>query len=138
MSNLGMGVMLGLLGGNEKTVNSIKNSLNKVIKEVILDKSEDILKIYFEDESAIKIWDGGQSCCEHRYMSTDDDLPYFSGSTLLDIELKDGPVQEGEWGDMHEVQFLDIKTDKGTFQMSNHNEHNGYYGGFWVQASPLT
>lgn len=36
---------------------------------------------------------------------------------------------------MHEVQFLHVKTSKGSFAVSNHNEHNGYYGGFNVEAS---
>ena len=36
--------------------------------------------------------------------------------------------------DVHEIQFLDVKTDKGIFQMANNNEHNGYYGGFLIEA----
>ena len=35
----------------------------------------------------------------------------------------------------HEVQFLEIKTSKGIFTMSTHNEHNGYYGGFAIVVS---
>ena len=35
-NNLGMGVMLGMLGGNAETVNAIKSSLNKTIKKVYL------------------------------------------------------------------------------------------------------
>jgi len=34
MENLGMGIMLGILGGNEETVTSIKSSLNKTIEKV--------------------------------------------------------------------------------------------------------
>jgi len=30
------------------------------------------------------------------------------------------------------VQFLTIITDNGTFTVSNHNIHNGYYGGFFI------
>lgn len=26
------------------------------------------------------MFDGGQSCCENRYMNCDDDLDYFSGA----------------------------------------------------------
>lgn len=131
MENLGMGVMLGILGGNEETVGSIKSSLNKIIETAKLDG--DALVISFTDGTKLTIWDDGQSCCEHRYMSTDDDLLYYNGSTLLDLELKSVIYEDHEY-DTHEIQFLDIKTSYGVFTMVNHNEHNGYYGGFWIQA----
>jgi hypothetical protein len=130
----GMGVMLGMLGGNEETVNAVKSSLNKVIKKVWLDAENNDLKFEFEDGTKLKLWDGGQSCCESRYMVTADDLTEYSEAKLLNIELKDAPNAPDEYGD-HEIQFLDVTTDKGVFQMANHNEHNGYYGGFWIQAS---
>ena len=41
---------------------------------------------------------------------------------------------DGNNDEIHEIQFLDVKTSKGVFQISNHNVHNGYYGGFWVIA----
>jgi hypothetical protein len=132
MENLGMGVMLGILGGNEKTVTSIKSSLNKVIEKVELDGDD--LVISFTDNTKLIIWDGGQSCCESRYMTTDDNLSDFNGATLLDFELKS--VEYGDddgWGE-HDIQFLDVKTSEGVFTMVNHNEHNGYYGGFYVKA----
>jgi len=96
----------------------------------------DALNFEFEDETKLKVWDGGQSCCENRYMATSDDLTEYSGAKLLDFELKNAPNVADEYGD-HEVQFLDVKTDKGTFQMANHNEHNGYYGGFWIVAQSV-
>ena len=131
MENLGVGVMLGILGGNEKTVTSIQSSLNKTIKKVELDDEQ--LFISFIDGSELVIWDGGQSCCESRYMTTDDDLSYFSGATLLDMELKSVEYEDLDYGE-HEIQFLDVKTSEGVFTIVNHNEHNGYYGGFWIQA----
>jgi hypothetical protein len=131
MGNLGMGVMLGILGGNEETVTSIKSSLNKTIEKVELDGDE--LVISFTDNTTLTIWDGGQSCCEYRYMTTDDDLSDFSGATLLDMELKSSEYEDHDY-DVHEIQFLDVKTSEGVFTMANHNEHNGYYGGFWIQA----
>jgi hypothetical protein len=131
MGNLGMGVMLGILGGNEETVDSIKSSLNKIIETVKLDGDD--LVIQFTDSTKLIIWDGGQSCCESRYMTTDDDLSYYNGSTLLDLELK-SVVHEDHDYDVHEIQFLDVKTSKGVFTMVNHNEHYGYYGGFYIQA----
>jgi hypothetical protein len=131
MENLGMGVMLGILGGNEETVNSIKSSLNKVIETVKLD--EENLVISFTDNTQLTIWDGGQSCCEARYMTTDDNLSDFNGATLLDLELKSADDIDNGW-EVHEIQFLDVKTSNGVFTMVNHNEHNGYYGGFYVKA----
>lgn len=131
-----MGVMLGILGGNEETVNIIKSSLNKTIEKVWLDEETDRLNFKFTDGTGMYLFDDGQSCCEHRYMVTADDLTEYADAKLLDVKLKDAPDQEDEYG-VHEVQFLDVKTDKGVFQMANHNEHNGYYGGFWLVARPL-
>lgn len=134
MSNLGMGVMLGILGGNSETVDAIKRSLGRVISSVRLVDSEE-LRFTFEDGGSLTLWDGGQSCCESRYMNTSDDLASFAGATLLDLELKEAPNMPDDHGDEHEVQFLDVKTSKGVFQMASHNEHNGYYGGFYIKAS---
>ena len=127
----GFGVMIQSLGGNERTLNAIKLSLGKVIKKVSIDENE--LVFNFTDDTKLRVYDDGQSCCEDRYMRTDDDLSDFVGSTLMDFELKDAPNIEDKYGE-HEVQFLDVKTSDGIFTISNHNEHNGYYGGFWVVA----
>ncbi len=133
MSNLGMGVMLGILGGNHQTVEAVKGSLGKTI--TALELVDDNLVFTFEDNTKLKLWDGGQSCCESRYMRTDDNLSDYIGGQLLDIELRDAPDQEDEHGEVHEIQFLAVKTGKGMFVMSNHNEHNGYYGGFDIEAA---
>ena len=132
MSQLGIGVMIKALCSNEETVNSIKSSLNKEIANIVL--SDDNLVFTFTDGSKLNLWDGGQSCCEHRYMKCDDDLGDYVGSKLLDFELKDAKETEEEY-EVHEIQFLDVKTSAGVFQIANHNEHNGYYGGFYIQAS---
>jgi hypothetical protein len=132
--HLGMGVMIGMLSGNAKTVDTVKSSLGKIIETVEL--KDDDLKFLFTDGTGMILRDDGQSCCEHRYMVCDDDLTSFWGDTLVNIELKDAPEVEDEYG-THEVQFLQITTNKGTFQCANHNEHNGYYGGFWIVAKPL-
>jgi hypothetical protein len=39
--------------------------------------------------------------------------------------------------DVHEVQFLIVDTDKGSFTCESHNVHNGYYGGFLVVCRPV-
>lgn len=128
--SLGVGAMLGFLGGNARTVEAIKQSLNKTIENV---KLADALYLIFVDGTQLKIYDDGQSCCESRYIVCDDDLESFRGSVFLDILIKDAPdIEDG--GEVHEVQFLEIITNNGTFVCSNHNEHNGYYGGFWIVA----
>jgi hypothetical protein len=129
--NLGFSVMLNMLFGDNETPEAIKSSLNKVIKTVALVENE--LQFTFEDDTLLRIFDDGQSCCESRYMVTADELQDYVGATLLNFELKEAPNMEDEYGD-HEVQFLDVITNKGVFQMANHNEHNGYYGGFSICA----
>lgn len=134
MKQLGLGVMIQRLGGNEETVTAVKSSIGKTIAELTLLKGEmDSLDFTFTDGSKLSLWDNGQSCCEHRYMETGDKLADFIGSELLGFELKEGPVENPD-SEPHEIQFLDVKTSKGVFQMSNHNEHNGYYGGFSITA----
>lgn len=128
--NLGLGVMINMLGGNQETVESFQGVIGKKISEIEISENE--LKIGLEGGEKIRIFDDGQSCCESRYMSTDDDLKYYIGANLLDGELADGPNKEDEYGEAHEQQFLKITTSKGVFTIVNHNEHNGYYGGFSV------
>lgn len=135
MGQLGIGAMLHQLSSNEDTVNAVQGSVGLIIQEVKLE--DDSLKFEFTDGRKIRLFDDGQSCCESRYMTTDDDLSEFAGAKLLDMELKTGPNIEDEYGNDHEVQFLEVKTDKGSFVMSSHNEHNGYYGGFAIVAEVI-
>lgn len=58
----------------------------------------------------------------------------FVGAKLLGAEVKPAPNIPDEYC-KHEVEFLDVKTDKGVFQMASHNEHNGYYSGFAIRAA---
>lgn len=133
--NLGMGVMIGMLGGNEETVTSIKSSLGKKIAAIQV--KDDVLSLTFTDKSVLRLRDDGQSCCESRYMVCDDKLDKFVGGKLMDISLENAPdpPKKSEWEEAHEAQFLHVKTSKGSFTVSNHVEHNGYYGGFWIVAS---
>lgn len=140
MSNYpGMGVMIGMLGGNESTVNAHNNARGKRIKH--LEVKDDELVMDFDDGSGIRIRDEGQSCCEHRYMVCDDDLRPYIGSSFTGCRIQDAPDQVDDYGETHEVQFLLVDTSEGTFTVATHNEHNGYYGGFWItiseKASPL-
>lgn len=129
--NLGLGVIIGMLGGNQETVSAIQQSLNKTIKEVKLEGN--ILEMDFEDGTSLSIFDNGQTCCEHRYMVTADDLRTFAGAKFLNAETVPAPNEPNQYGE-HEVQFLNVTTSFGVFQMATHNEHNGYYGGFHLVA----
>lgn len=130
---LGIGAMLGQLCGNADSVAAFTAGLNKEIQSLTLGE-DDALHFVFTDGYKMRIEDDGQSCCEHRYMQTDDDLSHYVGATLLDavIETADN-VGDSEYGD-HEVQFLKVETSKGVFTMASHNEHNGYYGGFCIRV----
>lgn len=132
--HLGIGVMLHLLAGNRESVEAFQKAQGQKIAALHLDEGGDEgLHFVFENGYKMKLFDDGQSCCESRYMRTDDDLEYYIGATLLDAETKDAPSITGEYGD-HDVQFLVVTTDRGAFTMSSHNEHNGYYAGFVIIA----
>lgn len=131
---LGLGAMIGMLSGNEDTVKSFKASIGKKI--TALELKDDQLVFTFKDGSVLRMFDDGQSCCESRWMNTDDKLENFVGGKLLDASIEDAPSpkQDDEYDDYHDVQFLHVKTSKGSFTMQTHNHHNGYYGGFIIRA----
>jgi hypothetical protein len=128
---LSMKIILHQLAGNDKTGMVLQRAVGKEISELKLD--DDVLCFSFADGTKIRVWDDGQSCCEYRYMTTDDDLSYHVGAKLMGFEERDAPEIDTAEG-VHEVQFLLVTTSKGVFTMETHNEHNGYYGGFEVQA----
>ena len=131
MTHLGLGVMLNMLAGNAGTVEAYNASMGKeIVKLFVQDETE--LHFEFTDGTKLVALDDGQSCCESRYMTVEDDLSLYIGATLQSLDIKAGPEEEGEYGDAHEIEFLEVTTSKGQFQISNHNEHNGYYGGFAI------
>jgi hypothetical protein len=110
-------------------------TLDRLIEAVI--EENDALSIRFVGGGSLRIWDGGQSCCENRYMTTDDELDTFVGAKVVSLEAVEGPevpVEDG-YGDVHEQMFVKLETTAGTITMVTHNEHNGYYGGFDVQTA---
>lgn len=131
MTNLGLGVMIRMLSGREAI--DLADLRSKSVDVVTVD--DDVMTIAFTDGSKLRLKDEGQSCCEHRYMVCDDDLAYLHGAQFVNVELADGPEEEGEYGECHEVQFIKLTTSKGTITVASHNEHNGYYGGFSIEAS---
>lgn len=119
-----------MLAGRGESAAILHESFGKTIKKAWIEN--DRLYLTFDDDSKIYFVDSGQSCCEHRYMECQDDLTKYSGEVFTDALLRDGPTVTGEWGDELECQFLEIRTDKDSFSVSNYNSHNGYYGGFWI------
>jgi hypothetical protein len=130
--NIGMGVMINALSGTNGA-EKVVEALGKTITYVGIEENE--LRFRFDDASELDLFDDGQSCCEHRYMNTDDDLAYFVGAVFQGVRVQDGGYeQDDDYGDCVESQFLLVDTNKGTFTVANYNSHNGYYGGFWIVA----
>jgi hypothetical protein len=123
--------MIGMLGGTEETVKAYHASMGKTISGLTLEEEGRFITIDFHDGTNLRVADEGQSCCESRYMRTDDDMQHFVGAKLTGLEIKEAPNEPDEYGD-HEVQFLEVQTDRGVFTMASHNEHNGYYSGFYI------
>ena len=124
--------MMSQLGLSENNTEHFKG---RIIKEALI--RDDHLVMDFKDGSRVSIEDNGQSCCEHRYMSTNDDLAMLTGAMLHDIEAVKHEEMYGEYGDEHEMLFIAIKTQNGTLTLVFHNEHNGYYGGFGMNLVEL-
>lgn len=139
MGNLNIGVMIRMLAGNETSGTAFAGAVGKTIATLRLDEEADpqALRFTFEDGSEIKLFDNGQSCCESRYMRTDDTLADYIGATLLGAEIKEAAdiPPDDEHGDVHEIEFLEIQTSAGVLTMVSHNEHNGHYGGFSIECA---
>ena len=132
---IGFDVMLNMLPEENSGNDVLINVMGKIITALELKSNDDYgdaLRFEFSDGSKIKLRDDGQNCCERRYMQTDDNLEDYIGAKLLGVEIKEAPDIIDDIGEKHEVQFLEIKTDRGVLTMANHNEHNGYYGGFKI------
>jgi len=135
MSQLGIGAMLHYLSGG--SANDPTKYAGRKIVDAKFDaednKDHGGLILTFEDGVTIHIWDNGQSCCESRYITTDDDPKGLVGQVLLAIETRPAPEAKPntEYSDVHEAVFIDVKTDLGVgVTLCCHVDHNGYYGGF--------
>lgn len=97
-------------------------------------RSYDGYEIETEDQTIQVLIDNMQSCCEDwGYLSSDDNLEDFVGSTLVEIRLTDTGLNErmveaGQHLDEGDIVFVTFRTDKGFFQLAVYNGHNGYYG----------
>src|SRR5580698_7388938 len=102
MSQPGLGAMLHYLSGGSPK--SASDYYGQKIVSASLD--DDALKLGLDSGKTIKIWDNGQSCCESRYMRTDDQVASLVGHTLTRIEAKEAPNEPDEYGE-HEVVFVE-------------------------------
>jgi hypothetical protein len=113
----------------------INSLINQEIRSIeLIQDHNSIIRIKFRGSVVLKIEDVGQSCCEHRYITTDDKLDVQEEEKLVNILLKEHISGDSDYG-AHEIQFLEIQTDKDTYVFCTHNEHNGYYGGFNICLS---
>ena len=137
--NQGISVMLHRLSSNSESVAAYRKALNQKIVALELDSARDKerLLLTFENGYRLALLDDGQSCCESRYMTTDDTLSDYVGADFVEVELRDAPSKGGEYEE-HDIQFLVIKTSRGSFTIETHNQHNGYYGGFAIVAEEVT
>ncbi len=98
------------------------------------------LKMTFVDGTALLFEDRGQ-CCEERWMHTDDDLSTFAGATYYGYEVAAVPDPpdplDRDICEVHEMQFLNIRTSRGVLTIETHNEHNGWYGGFDLRVTEV-
>ena len=93
------------------------------------------LILEFADGTGFTIYDDGRSCCEHRYLHTDDDLSGAVGEEFRSVEVINHIKNpDGGYG-VHEMAFLILRTDWQTFTIETHNRHNGYYGGFCMNIN---
>jgi hypothetical protein len=148
MSQPGIGAMLHMLGGGSQRSAEEFYGRKIVGAEMVKadekssrydEKGTDGLILAFDDGQKIRIWDNGQSCCESRYMATDDDLAKIVGGKLTRIEVREGPtIGDRMECEVHEVEFLEIGTDECFVTVATHNEHNGYYGGFGLEITLLS
>jgi hypothetical protein len=89
------------------------------------------LQFEFTDGSSFIIFDNGQTCCEERYLTTEDDLSSFIGDQFLEITEKNYTIEDLSNGSGDaECLDIEVQTNKGFFSFQCHNDHNGYYGGF--------
>jgi len=123
--------MLCDLGGNAESVGAFTGAVGRRISALSL--SDDALSFTFDDGYRMELFDDAQSCCELRYLRTDDDLGYYVGAVLVSAEVSESEEKEEDY-QMHEIAFLRVTTDRGIFTVASHNEHNGYYSGIRISA----
>ncbi len=100
---------------------------------------ENTFQIHFTNGNILEVADDGQSCCEHRYLTCDDDLDGLPGQTIVSIEVSGVGLADDDGSGMdHEQAFVRIQFSRFAVTLCTHNEHNGYYGGFSLHVRLLS
>jgi hypothetical protein len=138
MSNLGFGAMMSTLtktNGDEALTLGNGNTIVSITIDT--DKREDgVVIIRFIDGAQLELWDNARSCCESRWLHSDDDLPYFTNCTLVSVSVEGGDSEEDSdnGGNVKESEFIKIQTSLGMITVVAYNSHNGYYGGISINS----
>lgn len=132
MAQIEASALLHVLGGSSKEPPGKYSGRTILYANV----SDEKLVIGFDDGVSIEVFDDGQQTDEVRYMSTDDDVSSLIGHQLVHIVSKDGPDSKDE-DEVHETCFIEIATSGGFITLTNHNEHNGHYGGFTLTINEV-
>lgn len=111
----------------------LHEALGLRIVEASLDEG---LKLTCANGWVITLNDEGQSCCESRYITCDDDVGSLVGGVFYGVRKcvtgREWEDDEDDDDEVHDVVFIDVVTSVGSITLCTHNEHNGYYGGFSV------
>lgn len=115
---------------------AVRSVVGCIISSISIDGNQVIIS--FSNGKMLSITDNGQSCCEHRYI-TSDDLPvtFSEVETLVSVDSREMPTMSDEFGDPHEQCAVIVQTTLQSLTFVTHNEHNGYYGGFSLVAKVL-
>jgi hypothetical protein len=93
-----------------------------------------MIQVVFEDGSRLRIFDSGQDCCEHRYITSDDVGKYSPrGHRMRDVVVRSLSSTENDCCGYNDIQFIEITTSGVGFDFEIHNDHNGYYAGFSIE-----
>lgn len=121
----------------ENQVSEFASVISQYVGQTIRDitVTPELVTLTF-DHGKLELSDDASYCCERRYITCDDDTNYHKGAKLLGVEIGScsETVPDDIDQDAHAVQFLIIRTNRGVITAATHNEHNGYYGGFYIQA----
>lgn len=129
---IGLGAMIHYLGRGSE--HDPAKFYGRKIKKAFIENDKFVIE--FTDKSQISIWDNGQSCCESRFMTCDDDPSSLKGGKLIKVEVKEFKSSDDDDYYCHDQCFVEIATDKkGFVTLVNHNQHNGYYGGFGLTVT---
>lgn len=85
-----------------------------------------------DKQDILVLIDNGQSCCESwGYLDSFEDPAEFEGAELRSVSIVDTAYNKAsDPGDCYEggAVFVNFETDRGLFQLTVYNSHNGYYG----------